>query len=291
MDILFQNVSHTYQAGLPFAHTALKQINLEITPHQITAVIGKTGSGKSTLVQHLNALLRPTEGRVRIGGRVIEPHTSERYMKDLRKQVGAVFQFPEAQLFEQTVLQDIAFGPKNYGANDQQAEAIVKEVLPLVGLDESYLPASPFELSGGEQRRVAIAGVLALKPEVLVLDEPTAGLDPNGQKETMEMFYRLNQEQGTTIVLVTHRMEHVAEYADDVVVLSEGTVAKQGTPREIFQDGSVLQDLDLELPETIEFAHALNQRYRWDVDETAVTTDELARHIKQYFREAKGGFL
>ena len=291
MDILFENVSHTYQAGLPFAHTALNNVNLKINPHKVTAIIGKTGSGKSTLVQHLNALLKPTEGRVRIGGRVIEPQTSERYLKALRKQVGTVFQFPESQLFEQTVLQDIAFGPKNYGASEKQAETIARNILPLVGLDESYLNVSPFDLSGGEQRRVAIAGVLALEPEVLVLDEPTARLDPKGQKETMDMFYRLNQEKNTTIILVTHRMEHVAEYADDVIVLSQGTVVKQGNPYEIFQDKAILQELDLDVPETIDFAHLLNQKYSWDLKSDSVTTDELALHIKDFFEKSKGEML
>lgn len=288
MDILFENVSHTYQAGMPFAHTALTNITLKIKPHKVTAIIGKTGSGKSTLVQHLNALLKPTEGRLRIGTRVIEPQTSERYMKALRKQVGTVFQFPESQLFEQTVLQDISFGPKNYGASENQAEAITREILPLVGLDESYLDISPFELSGGEQRRVAIAGVLALEPEVLVLDEPTAGLDPKGQKDTMDMFYAFNQERSTTIILVTHRMEHVAEYADDVIVLSHGRVVKQGSPYEIFQDPAILKELDLDVPETIAFAHQLNQKYNWNVKADSVTTDELALHLKEFFVKENG---
>ncbi len=291
MDILFENVSHTYQAGLPFAHTALNHVSLKMKPHSVTAIIGKTGSGKSTLVQHLNALLKPTEGRIRLGTRVIESQTSERYLKDLRKQVGTVFQFPEAQLFEQTVLKDITFGPKNYGASEQEAEAIARKVLPLVGLDDSYLSLSPFELSGGEQRRVAIAGVLALEPEVLVLDEPTAGLDPKGQKETMEMFYRLNQTYKTTIILVTHQMEHVVEYAEDVIVLSEGSVMKQGPPNEIFKDAGILRALDLDLPETIAFAQELNQTYNWRLNTNSVTTDELAEHIKAFFKKTEGEIL
>lgn len=288
MDILFENVSHTYQLGLPVAHTAINNINLKIQPQKVTAIIGKTGSGKSTLVQHLNALLKPTEGRVRIGGKVIEPKTSERYMKELRKTVGAVFQFPETQLFEQTVLQDIAFGPKNYGASEKQAEDIAQNILPLVGLNKSFLDVSPFELSGGEQRRVAIAGVLAIEPDILVLDEPTAGLDPKGQKDMMDMFYRLNQEQGLTIILVTHRMEHVAEYADDVIVLSEGTVVRQGPPNDIFQNTAVLKEIGLDIPETIQFAAKLNALYDWDLNLSASTTDQLAQQIKHFFIEMKG---
>lgn len=288
MDIQFKNVDYTYQAGSPVAQPALKNINLTIQPEKFTAIIGKTGSGKSTLVQHLNALLKPTAGMVRMGGKVITPETSDQNLKQLRKQVGTVFQFPEAQLFEQTVEQDIAFGPKNYGATDEEAREIAKEILPLVGLDENYLTVSPFDLSGGQQRRVAIAGILALQPEVLVLDEPTAGLDPKGQKEMMDLFYRLNQEKKTTIILVTHRMEHVSEYADDVIVLEEGTVLKQGPPREIFQDPERMQSNFLDVPETIEFTQQLQEKYDWPMDPYPLTTDQLALNLKTLFREMKG---
>lgn len=288
MEIQFKNVDYTYQAGSPVAHTALKNINLTIQPEKFTAIIGKTGSGKSTLVQHLNALLKPTAGMVRMGGKVITPKTSDQNLKQLRKQVGTVFQFPEAQLFEQTVEQDIAFGPKNYGASEEQALQIAREILPLVGLDERYLTVSPFDLSGGQQRRVAIAGVLALQPEVLVLDEPTAGLDPKGQEEMMNMFYKLNKENKTTIVLVTHRMEHVAEYADDVIVLENGCVIKQGPPQEIFQDPDMMQSNFLDVPETIEFANQLHERYGWKLDDQPLTTNQLALSLKQAFRKMKG---
>lgn len=288
MDIQFKDVDYTYQAGSPVAHTALKKINLTIQPEKFTAIIGKTGSGKSTLVQHLNALLKPTAGIVRMGGKVITAQTSDHNLKQLRKQVGTVFQFPEAQLFEQTVEQDIAFGPKNYGASNQEARRIAKEILPLVGLDERYLSVSPFDLSGGQQRRVAIAGVLALQPEVLVLDEPTAGLDPKGQEEMMNMFYKLNQENKTTIILVTHRMEHVAQFADEVIVLENGTVAKQAPPREIFQDPQMMQGNFLKVPETIEFTKQLQEKYGWKIDKSPLTTDQLALSLKQVFREMKG---
>ena len=289
MDIQFKNVDYTYQAGSPVAHTALKNINLTIQPEKFTAIIGKTGSGKSTLVQHLNALLKPTAGIVRMGGKVITSETSDKNLKQLRKQVGTVFQFPEAQLFEQTVEQDIAFGPKNYGASDKEARKLAREILPLVGLDERYLSVSPFDLSGGQQRRVAIAGVLALKPDVLVLDEPTAGLDPKGQEEMMNMFYKLNQENKTTIILVTHRMEHVAEFAHDVIVLENGSVAKQGPPREIFQDPKIMQSNFLDVPETIHFANQLHEKYGWELEDHPLTTNQLAASLKQAFRKMKGG--
>lgn len=291
MDIQFTNVSYTYQAGTPLAQTALKNIDLTIQPEQFTAIIGKTGSGKSTLIQHLNALLKPTDGRIRMGGRVITPKTTDNNLKQLRKNVGTVFQFPEEQLFEQTVLGDIAFGPKNYGASDKQAREIAKEMLPLVSLDDSYSDVSPFELSGGQQRRVAIAGVLALQPEVLVLDEPTAGLDPKGQIEMLDMFQRLKTEQNTTIILVTHQMEHVAEYADDVIVLEDGHCLKQGTPLEIFETPEILEKSYLDVPETIQFANTLKTTYGLELDKLPLTTDDLAQALKDHFRQMKGGSL
>jgi len=288
MEILFEDVSFTYQAGTPLAHTALKNINLTIEPQSFTAIVGKTGSGKSTLVRHLNALLKPTEGIVRLSDQAITPDTTDHHLKRLRKKVGTVFQFPEAQLFEQTVAEDIAFGPKNYGASDAEADQITRDILPLVDFDASYLDRSPFDLSGGQQRRVAIAGVLALEPEVLVLDEPTAGLDPQGQLEMMAMFSRLNKEQKTTIILVTHRMEHVAQYADDVVVLENGTRAKQGAPREIFSDAKLLARNDLNVPNTTDFAQKLEQAYGWSFEKTPITPDELAQALKHYFQIQAG---
>ena len=288
MDIQFKDVSYTYQAGSPIAHTALKNINLTIQPHTITAVIGKTGSGKSTLVQHLNALLKPTSGVVRMGTRTITAQATDGQLKELRKKVGTVFQFPEAQLFGQTIAEDVAFGPQNFGASQKEAFAIAKETLSIVGLDASFLEQSPFDLSGGQQRRVAIAGVLALEPDVLVLDEPTAGLDPTGQMEMMELFSRLNKEMGTTIVLVTHRMEHVAEYADEAIVLDKGTIAKQGTPREIFEDLDLLKNNYLKVPKTVTFARALEERYGWSFDRMPLTTDELALALKDSFAQWDG---
>lgn len=284
MDIQFKNVSYTYEAGTPIQHTALNNLNLTIKPHKFTAIIGKTGSGKSTLVQHLNALLKPTEGVVRIGNRSITPTTGNTQLKALRKMVGTVFQFPEAQLFGQTIAEDIMFGPKNYGVKPDEAIAIAERTLEMVGLDASYLERSPFDLSGGQQRRIAIAGVLALEPEILVLDEPTAGLDPKGQAEIMQLFSRLNTEMGTTVILVTHQMEQVAEYADDVIVMEAGTVAKQGSPREIFSDSAILSANHLHVPNTVAFSSQLKGEYGWDLSEMPLTTDELAVNLMHYFK-------
>lgn len=257
MDIHFEKVNFTYQPKSPFEQRVLFDIDLDIKEGSYTALVGHTGSGKSTLLQHLNALLKPTSGKVWIGDREITPETNNKNLKPIRKKVGIVFQFPEAQLFEETVEKDIAFGPKNFGISEEEAKILAKENLKLVGLEESYLERSPFDLSGGQMRRVAIAGVLAMEPEVLVLDEPTAGLDPQGRKEMMEMFERLHQEKNITIILVTHLMDDVANFADYVYVLEKGRIVKRGTPKEVFQDVAWLQEKQLGVPTAAEFAQRL----------------------------------
>ncbi len=257
MDIHFEKVNFTYQPKSPFEQRVLFDIDLDIKEGSYTALVGHTGSGKSTLLQHLNALLKPTSGKVWIGDREITPETNNKNLKPIRKKVGIVFQFPEAQLFEETVEKDIAFGPKNFGVSEEEAKILAKENLKLVGLDESYLERSPFDLSGGQMRRVAIAGVLAMEPEVLVLDEPTAGLDPQGRKEMLEMFERLHQEKNITIILVTHLMDDVANFADYVYVLEKGKIVKRGTPEEVFQDVAWLQEKQLGVPTAAEFAQRL----------------------------------
>lgn len=278
MEICFEKVDFTYQPNTPFEQRALFDLNLVIKEGSYTALVGHTGSGKSTLLQHLNALVKPTKGQVVIGDRSITPETSNKNLKSIRKQVGIVFQFPEAQLFEETVRKDVAFGPKNFGVSKEDADKLAEEMLSLVGLDDSYLERSPFELSGGQMRRVAIAGVLAMQPSVLVLDEPTAGLDPQGRKEMMEMFHRLHQEKGLTIVLVTHLMDDVADYADHVIVLEEGRKVKSGTVKEVFQDIQWLKERQLGVPTAAKFAEKLNKR-GYCFDELPLTVDELVNHI------------
>ena len=290
MDIRFQEVGFTYQKGTPFESRALYDINLSIKDGSYTALVGHTGSGKSTVLQHLNALKIPTEGQVHIGDRVISQESENKKLKALRKKVGIVFQFPEAQLFEETVGQDIAFGPKNFGKSQEEADAIVQDMLPLVGLDESFKDRSPFDLSGGQMRRVAIAGVLALQPEVLVLDEPTAGLDPKGRQEIMDMFYKLHKEEGLTIVLVTHQMEDVADYADHMIVLDHGTVKREGQPREIFKEADWLTSLKLGLPKSVQFANRLQEEFGWDFDYLPLTTEELGQAIAGKLREERGSY-
>ena len=278
MDICFKQVGFAYQAGTPFEMRALHDVTFSVKDGSYVAIIGHTGSGKSTILQHLNALLKPTEGIVELGDKMIDSTTGNKDLKPLRKKVGIVFQFPEAQLFEETVEKDIAFGPKNFGVSEEEALKIAAEVVKTVGLPEEVLKKSPFDLSGGQMRRVAIAGVLAMKPEVLVLDEPTAGLDPKGRLEMMEMFYKLNKEQNMTIVLVTHQMNDVSDYADHVIVIEAGNVVKEGSPKEVFSDASWLLEKQLGVPTTLAFVEKLKEK-GWSTDKMPLTLDELAEAI------------
>lgn len=278
MDIRFKQVGFAYQAGTPFEMRALHDISFSIEDGSYVAIIGHTGSGKSTILQHLNALLKPTEGIVELGDKTIDSTTGNKDLKPLRKKVGIVFQFPEAQLFEETVEKDIAFGPKNFGVNEEEALKIAAEVVKTVGLPEDVLKKSPFDLSGGQMRRVAIAGVLAMKPEVLVLDEPTAGLDPKGRFEMMEMFYKLHKEQNLTIVLVTHQMNDVSDYANHVVVIEAGSVVKEGAPKEVFEDASWLLEKQLGVPTTLAFVEKLKSK-GWNTTKMPLTLEELADAI------------
>lgn len=278
MDIRFKQVGFAYQAGTPFEMRALHDVTFSVKDGSYVAIIGHTGSGKSTILQHLNALLKPTEGIVELGDKIIDSTTGNKDLKPLRKKVGIVFQFPEAQLFEETVEKDIAFGPKNFGVSEEEALKIAAEVVKTVGLPEEVLKKSPFDLSGGQMRRVAIAGVLAMKPEVLVLDEPTAGLDPKGRLEMMEMFYKLNKEQNMTIVLVTHQMNDVSDYADHVIVIEAGNVVKEGSPKEVFSDASWLLEKQLGVPTTLAFVEKLKEK-GWFTDKMPLTLDELADAI------------
>lgn len=278
MDIRFKQVGFAYQAGTPFEMRALHDVTFSVKDGSYVAIIGHTGSGKSTILQHLNALLKPTEGIVELGDKIIDSTTGNKDLKPLRKKVGIVFQFPEAQLFEETVEKDIAFGPKNFGVSEEEALNIAAEVVKTVGLPEEVLKKSPFDLSGGQMRRVAIAGVLAMKPEVLVLDEPTAGLDPKGRLEMMEMFYKLNKEQNMTIVLVTHQMNDVSDYADHVIVIEAGNVVKEGSPKEVFSDASWLSEKQLGVPTTLAFVEKLKEK-GWSTDKMPLTLDELADAI------------
>ncbi len=259
MGIILDNVSYTYQEGTPFASVALSDVSLTIEDGSYTAIIGHTGSGKSTILQLLNGLLVPTEGSVRVFDTLITSTSVNKQIRQIRKQVGLVFQFAENQIFEETVLKDVAFGPQNFGVSVEEAEAIAREKLALVGIDESLFERSPFELSGGQMRRVAIAGILAMEPKILVLDEPTAGLDPIGRKELMTLFKKLHQD-GITIVLVTHLMDDVAEFADQVYVMEKGKLVKSGKPSLVFQNVEFMEKIQLGVPKITRFAQRLADR-------------------------------
>lgn len=259
MGIALENVSFTYQEGTPLASTALSDVSLTIEDGSYTALVGHTGSGKSTILQLLNGLLVPSQGSVRVFDTLITSTSKNKDIRQIRKQVGLVFQFAENQIFEETVLKDVAFGPQNFGVSEEDAEQIAREKLALVGIAESLFDRSPFELSGGQMRRVAIAGILAMEPAILVLDEPTAGLDPLGRKELMNLFKKLHQS-GMTIVLVTHLMDDVAEYANQVYVMEKGRLVKGGKPSDVFQDVVFMEEVQLGVPKITAFCKRLADR-------------------------------
>ncbi|EEI19204.1 Energy-coupling factor transporter ATP-binding protein EcfA2 [Lentilactobacillus hilgardii] len=276
--ISLNKVTHTYQANTPFAQNAIDNVTLQISKGSFTTIIGHTGSGKSTLVQHINALLKPTAGHLEVLGRVIDPNTTNKNLKAFRKHVGMVFQFPEKQLFEETVLKDIMFGPKNYGVNDGEVKKSAFNAMELVGLDKALADKSPFDLSGGQMRRVAIAGVLAMNPEILILDEPTAGLDPRGHQEIMDLARYLNKNKQMTIVLITHQMDDVIDYATNVIVMDKGKVVKVGSPAQVFSDPKWVYGMQLDLPSSAEFAQQL-KKAGVNIGQLPLTIDALADRI------------
>lgn len=285
MSITFEKLGHEYNKDSIFSYVALKDVDLEIKEGIVTAVIGETGSGKSTLVQHLNALLLPTSGKLHIKGRTIESNQKPKQIKSLRKEVGLVFQFPEYQLFEKTIEEDVCFGPLNFNVPEEEAKKKAIEALKLVGLDESYLGKSPFDLSGGQKRRVAIAGILAMDPDILVLDEPTAGLDPQGAKDMMDLFIRLNKEFNKTVLIVTHDMEHVLNYCDEVVVVKDGNIHKQCEVNEFFQSTEILKELRINPPAIIRLREELIENgFSIPVTVTDIKTlaSIVANEVKKY---------
>ena len=274
MGIHLQEVSYTYQAGTPFEGRALFGVDLEIVDGSYTALIGHTGYEKSNIFQLLNGLNIPTSGSVIVDDMVINATSDKKGIKQVRKKVGLVFQFPESQVFDETVLKDVAFGPQNFGISQEEAEKIAREKLALVGISEELFERSPFELSGGQMRRVAIAGILAMEPNVLVLDEPTAGLDPAGRQELMNIFKQLHAN-GMTIVLVTHLMDDVANYADWVYVMEKGKLIRSGKPRDVFQEVEFLETIKLGVPKITKFAANLERR-GFVLERLPVTIKEFA---------------
>ncbi|MGO4890148.1 energy-coupling factor ABC transporter ATP-binding protein [Anaerobacillus sp. MEB173] len=279
MDITFENVEHCYMQKTPFESLALKNINLSISSGSFVAVIGHTGSGKSTLVQHLNGLLKPTSGKITIGQWLIEANKKNKQLKQLRKHVGMVFQYPEHQLFDETVEKDICFGPMNFGIPEREAKRRARALLETVGLPETILGRSPFDLSGGQMRRVAIASVLAVEPNILILDEPTAGLDPQGRQDIMKMFYHLHKEKEMTTILVTHSMEDAATFADEIIVMDKGSVFIKGAPSEVFKSADRLHSIGLDVPETVKFILKVEEQFGCKLPHDVFTVDQVAEEI------------
>lgn len=289
MDITLQQVGYLYGKDSPFEKRALHGVNATIHSGSYTAIIGHTGSGKSTLLMHLNGLLKPSEGVVKIGETTLAAGIKTKGLKDVRGHVGIVFQFPEHQLFEETVEKDIMFGPMNFGVSKEEARRRARELITLLGLPEDVAEKSPFDLSGGQMRRVAIAGVLAFKPSVLVLDEPTAGLDPRGRKDIMTLFQRLHEQEDLTTILVTHSMEDAARYADNLIVMSEGTSVMTGTPKEVFGNEEKLASFRLGLPRSVQFQRDFERMIGRPLPEIALTEEHLAEMIAQAALEEGDG--
>jgi len=277
-----ENLTHTYSAGTPFQRNAVEQMNIEVMPGEFLGIIGHTGSGKSTLIQHLNGLLKPTEGHVYLEGKDIWAEPKK--IRQVRFQVGLVFQYPEYQLFEDTVYKDIAFGPGNMGLDKAEIDRRVRQAAAFVGLREELLNKSPFELSGGQKRRVAIAGVIAMEPKVLILDEPTAGLDPAGREMILRQIRNYHKEQGNTVILVSHSMEEIAQNVDRIVVLKGAKNYMDGTPREVFARAEELEAVGLDVPQVTKVAMALRRR-GVDIDTAVYTVEEL----KSALLRLKGG--
>lgn len=285
MSITVENLTYTYSKGLPNETRALEDVSFQLEPGEFAAVIGHTGSGKSTLMQQLNGLLRPDSGKITVGEVCItDPSTK---MTEVRRKVGLVFQYPEYQLFEETVAKDVAFGPKQVGMTGEELDRVVEESIRLTGLDyEEVKERSPFELSGGQKRRVAIAGVLAMKPEILILDEPTAGLDPSAHRDVLELIRRIHRQERMTILLVSHNMGDIAELADRVLVMNRGKLVMNGAPAEVFARGKQLREMGLGQPQAMEFMERLKERLP-GIDAAPLSIEDAAKEICRYLESGK----
>ena len=287
MSIKIENLVHIYMAGGPFEKKALDNINLEIKDGESVTLIGHTGSGKSTLTQHLNGLLKPTSGRIVVDGVDITEKNVK--LTEIRKKIGLVFQYPEYQLFEETIEKDIQFGPRNLGLSEEEINKRVKKAMSMVGLDyEEYKDKSPFELSGGQKRRVAIAGVVAMEPKVLILDEPTAGLDPKGRDEILAQVKQLHKEYNMTTIIVSHSMEDVAKIADRVIVLNKGKAVLDGVPRDIFKNIDMLESIGLAVPQVTYLERALKEK-GFKLEGDMITVEEAKRVILKALKSGQRG--
>ncbi|WP_027700869.1 energy-coupling factor transporter ATPase [Metaclostridioides mangenotii] len=283
MSIIVENLTHIYDEGMPFANKSLDDVSFEIKDGDFVGLIGHTGSGKSTLIQHLNGILKPSSGKIYIND--FDITKKDLNLTEIRKRVGVVFQYPEYQLFEETISKDIAFGPNNLGLGEEEVNKRVKESIEAVGLDyEEFKDKSPFDLSGGQKRRVAIAGVIAMNPEVLILDEPTAGLDPGGRDEIFELIQTLHKKNKMTVILSSHNMDDMAKLANNIIVMNRGQIEFMGSPREIFKSNSSrLKKIGLDIPQVLELAIKLRER-GFDVREDIITVEEAKEEILRVLR-------
>lgn len=286
MQIKANHLTYTYMKNTPFEKNALNSVDVTIPSAQFTSIIGHTGSGKSTLVQHFNGLLLPSDGSLTIGGWTIRRDTKQKQLYSLRRQVGMVFQFPEHQLFHETILQDVAYGPMNFGSSKQESQIKARKCLANVGIDEQLFERSPFDVSGGQMRRVAIAGVLALDPQLLILDEPTAGLDPEGQETMMQLFYDWYEEkEERSIILVTHQMEDAARFSDEVLVMEAGDVVDRGSPKDIFAKKTELEEIGLAVPESVRLLTALQTKADVPIKTDAFSVEETVERILSFLKQ------
>lgn len=286
MSIKFNDVTYVYQKGTPFEYEALHQINTEFEPGHYYAIIGQTGSGKSTLIQHFNGLLKPSYGTVALDDLVLKAKTKDKAIRPMRQRVGLVFQFPESQLFEDSVEREILFGPKNFNMNLDKVKDYAYRLLMKLGFDRDVMNKSPFQMSGGQMRKIAIVSILAMDPDIIVLDEPTAGLDPHSRKQVMNLLKQLQQE-GKTIVLVTHDMNDVAQYADRIKVLQQGTLVYEGTPRALFSDSERINDYSLDLPDIVQLQRDFEHKHQTKLSDTALTDEEFIELYREWQRNEK----
>lgn len=286
MSIKFNDVTYVYQKGTPFEYEALHQINTEFEPGHYYAIIGQTGSGKSTLIQHFNGLLKPSYGTVALDDLILKAKTKDKAIRPMRQRVGLVFQFPESQLFEDSVEREILFGLKNFNMNLDKVKDYAYRLLMKLGFDRDVMNKSPFQMSGGQMRKIAIVSILAMDPDIIVLDEPTAGLDPHSRKQVMGLLKQLQQE-GKTIVLVTHDMNDVAQYADRIKVLQKGTLVYEGTPRALFSDSERINDYSLDLPDIVQLQRDFEHKHQTKLSDTALTDEEFIELYREWQRNEK----
>lgn len=285
MMIHFQEVEQVYQPKTPHEFVALKNVTTQFDEGKYYAIIGHTGSGKSTLIQHINGLLKPTKGSVDVNGTRITAKTKDKALRDIRKHVGLVFQFPESQLFEDNVEREIRFGPQNFKMDQEEVLKRAKALFKEFGFQEDIMARSPFQMSGGQMRKIALTSILAMDPNVIILDEPTAGLDPHSKLQVMQLIKRLQKEEGKTIILISHEMNDVAQYADEVKVMRQGQVVETLTPRELFSDATRVESLHLELPDIVQLQREVEQRHQMKFERTALTEEEFVAMYKEWQHE------